>query len=459
MYQVDFNRPIRVHFIGIGGISMSGLAEILMHNQFSITGSDMNPSDIIEHLRTLGAAIQIGHHGDHIDLGVDLVVYTAAIKVENPEYQKALSLGIPMIDRAELLGQIMDNYPCSIGIAGTHGKTTTTSMVSKIMMDAQLDPTISVGGMLDTIGGNIRVGKSQYFITEACEYANSFLKFRPYLGIILNIEEDHLDFFSGIEEIRASFRLYLENIPTNGCAVINTEIPDYAGLVSGLTCKIITYGKAMGADWSALDITFDDAGHASFTLQYHNEPVMDVYIAATGIHNVYNALASFAAAHALGLPLEGAKSALESFSPPKRRFEYKGSLLGVTVIDDYAHHPTEIETTLQAAKNLRHNKLWVVFQPHTYSRTKSFLQEFAQALSLADGVIVTDIYAAREKDPGDIHARHLVDALSKIHPNSHYISSFDDIEIFLLENCIPEDVLITMGAGNVHLIAEDLLRG
>ncbi len=459
MYQVDFNRPIRVHFIGIGGISMSGLAEILMHNKFNISGSDMNPSDIIEHLRTLGAAVQIGHHGDHIDSSVDLVVYTAAIKVENPEYQKALGLDIPMIDRAELLGQIMDNYPCSIGIAGTHGKTTTTSMVSKIMMDAQLDPTVSVGGMLDTIGGNIRVGKSEYFITEACEYANSFLKFRPYLGIILNVEEDHLDFFSGIDEIRASFRHYLENIPANGYAVINTEIPDYAYLVSGLPCKIITYGKAMGADWSAVDITFDDAGHASFTLQYHNEPVMDVYIAATGIHNVYNALASFAAAHALGLPLEGAKSALESFSPPKRRFEYKGSLLGVTVIDDYAHHPTEIETTLQAAQNLRHNKLWVVFQPHTYSRTKSFLQEFAQALSLADGVIVTDIYAAREKDPGDIHARDLVNALSKIHPNSHYISSFDDIEIFLLENCIPEDVLITMGAGNVYLIAEDLLRG
>lgn len=460
MYKVDFSNPLHVHFIGIGGISMSGLAEILMNNGFKISGSDMNTSKIIDHLKERGANIKIGHCTSHINSDIDLVVYTAAIKPDNEEYQAVLSMGIPMIDRASLLGQIMGNYPYSIGISGTHGKTTTTSMISQILLDADMDPTITVGGLLDAIQGNIHVGSTDYFVTEACEYSNSFLKFYPYIAVILNIEEDHLDFFKDLSEIRASFKKYIENVSDNGYIVINSAIENYQELVKEQNCQIITYGEDQNSsDWSARNIVFNDMGYATYDLIYKCEQIDTIMISATGMHNVYNSIAAIATANALGLNLDGIKESLKKFDPPKRRFEFKGSLLGVTIIDDYAHHPTEIETTLKAAKNLKHNKLWVIFQPHTYSRTKSFLADFAKALSVSDGIIITDIYAAREKDPGDIHSKDLLEAVRKINTNCYYFSSFDEIEIFALENCIPEDVLITMGAGNIYLVGEDLLRG
>lgn len=460
MYKINFNTPLRVHFIGIGGISMSGLAEILINQHFSVSGSDIIQSTITQHLTSLGADIQIGHRRDNIPENTELVVYTAAIKQDNIEYITALERNIPMMDRAELLGQIMGNFSCSIGVSGTHGKTTTTSMLSQVFIDHDLDPTISVGGILDLLGGNIRVGNSAYFITEACEYANSFLKFRPYVALILNIEEDHLDFFKDLADIRSSFKRYIKNIPDDGSLIINNGIPDYEELLGGVNCKIITYGSEENKpDFFPRHIVFDKLGCPSYDLYYKNQFVLRVDLSAKGMHNVYNSLAVFAVAHTLGLDLKKSQKSLEHFVGPKRRFEYKGSLKGVTIVDDYAHHPTEIRATLNTARNSNPDQLWVVFQPHTYSRTKSFLADFADALAIADHVILADIYAAREKDPGDISSVDLQKLLKEKNVKCDYFSSFDDIEIFILENCIPGDLLITMGAGNIYLVGEDLLHG
>lgn len=460
MYKINFSSPIHVHFIGIGGISMSGLAEILMNNNFEVSGSDMNLTGITAHLTDLGAKIFRGHDASNISDDIDLVVYTAAIKSDNPEYQEAIRKNIPLMDRAQLLGQIMDNYSRSIGVAGTHGKTTTTSMISQILLASGKDPTISVGGILDIIRGNIRVGNSPYFVAEACEYTNSFHKFYPYIALVLNIEEDHLDFFKDINDIRMSFNRYIKNVPKDGYVIINTDIDNYEEVVKDVECTVITYGSdKTKSDWSAEEISFDSEGHVHFDLLYKGEFKSHIHSRTTGIHNVYNAVCALATADILGIGLEDASKALSKFETPKRRFEHKGSLKGVQIYDDYAHHPTEITATLNAAKKVPHEKLWVVFQPHTYSRTKSFLEDFAKALSIADGVILADIYSAREKDPGDIHSKDLMNCINNLGGNCYYFSSFDEIEIFILEHCLPNDMLITMGAGNIHIVGEDLLNG
>lgn len=458
MYKLDFNNPINVHFIGIGGISMSGLAEILIDRGFTVSGSDISSSKVINRLDSLGASISIGHKASNITKDIDLIVYTAAIKEDNVEYLEGKNLNIPLMDRASLLGQIMANYKYPIGVSGTHGKTTTTSMVSHILIEADKDPTISVGGILNLIDGNIRIGSSEYFITEACEYCDSFLKFYPYIELILNIEEDHLDYFSGITHIRNSFKKYAENVPDDGYVIINSDIENYEDIVNDLSCNVVTFGKLESkSDYYPKNIKYDSNGCPTFDVYNKFNYLTTISLKVTGIHNIYNALAAIATARILDLDTSRIQRGLESFYGTNRRFEYKGSLRGVTIIDDYAHHPTEIKATLTAAKNMNYNKLWVVFQPHTYSRTKAFLNEFAKSLSLADGIIVADIYSAREKDPGDIHAEHLARELSLLNDNCYYFSSFDEIEIFILQNCVPNDLLITMGAGNIYLIGDDLL--
>lgn len=460
MYKIDFNKPLHVHFIGIGGISMSGLAEILIANDFIISGSDLNSSDMTSHLEKIGATIYRGHSYNNIKTHLDLVVYTAAIKPDNPEYIAALDMNIPLMDRAELLGQIMKNYPYSIGVAGTHGKTTTTSMISQILLDAKKDPTISVGGFLNTIQSNINVGNSDYFITEACEYANSFLKFFPFMSVILNVEADHLDFFKDINDIRSSFKKYIMNVTKNGFIIINSDIHNYEELVKDAPCQIITYGTdEEKSDYTAKNIVFNDKGYATYDLYYKSNYLETITINSTGMHNISNSLAAIASGMAIGINIVDIKNSLESFIGPNRRFEHKGSLKGIKIIDDYAHHPTEIEATIMAAKKLKYNKLWVVFQPHTYTRTRSFLESFANVLSMADCVVLSDIYAAREKDPGDIHSIDLLNLIKERNENCYYFKSFDDIEIFLLENLMPDDMLITMGAGNIYIVGEELLNG
>lgn len=444
--------------MGIGGISMSGLAEILNAKGFTIVGSDAHESAITNHLESLGINIAYGQRAENITPDIDVVVYTAAIHPDNPEFAAARNAGLPMMDRAELLGQIMKNYANAIAVSGTHGKTTTTSMLSHILLAADTDPTISVGGILKAIHGNIRVGHSDNFITEACEYTNSFLKFNPSLELILNIEEDHLDFFKDINDIRHSFRRFAEKLNADGTLVINGEIEQLEEITSGLPCKIITYGLNANCDYTAANITFDEFAKASFDLVINGNMADHIGLNVAGIHNVSNALAAIAAARELNIPMKTIKSGLIAFEGTDRRFEYKGQFNGITVIDDYAHHPTEIAATLTAAQKYPHNQIWCVFQPHTYTRTRAFLHEFAQALSLADKIVLADIYAAREKDPGDIHSRDIQKLLLDAGKEAYYFPSFAEIEKFLSEKCINGDLLITMGAGDVVLIGESLIQ-
>lgn len=457
MYQIDFNKPEHVHFIGIGGISMSGLAEILMNEGFTVSGSDSHESELTRRLEAKGARIFYGQRASNIEDGIDVAVYTAAVHADNPEYIAVQKKGIPMLTRAELLGQMMKNYKYAIGISGTHGKTTTTSMVTEILLAADADPTISVGGILNSIGGNIRVGGSQLFITEACEYTNSFLSFFPNMEIILNIEEDHLDFFKDIKEIRHSFRLFAQKIPKEGLLVINSDIEQYEEIIEGLPCKVVTCGKVLTSDYRAEQITYDRLARPTFELWVKGEKQGEISLGVPGEHNVYNALAAIALCQGLGIEIENIQTGLKRFTGTNRRFEKKGEIGGVTIIDDYAHHPREIAATLAAAKNYPHKKLWCVFQPHTYTRTKVFLEQFAQTLSKADEVILADIYAARETDNLGISSADLAEKIEALGTKAHYFKSFDEIETFLLENCVHGDLLITMGAGDIVMVGEKLL--
>ena len=457
MYKIDFNHPMHIHFIGIGGISMSGLAEILLKEGFTVSGSDTKESPLTKKLESEGAHIAYGQSAENITPGIGCVVYTAAINRSNPELIEAVARKIPMLTRAELLGQLMKNYGTPIAVSGTHGKTTTTSMISHILLEADMDPTISVGGILKAIGGNIRVGSSGTFITEACEYTNSFLHFFPKISVILNIEEDHLDFFKDLEDIRHSFHQFAALLPDDGTLVINGDIKDYPEIYSGLSCNVVTYGSSSDFDYSADNIAYDENGHVSFDLILHGEKTDHIRLSVTGDHNVSNALSAIAVADLLDIPMEVTKKGLLSFTGTDRRFEYKGEFNGVTVVDDYAHHPTEIAATLKTARNYPHNRIWCVFQPHTYTRTKALMPEFAQALSLADNVVLAEIYPARETDNLGISSKNLADLIAEKGTDVHYFSTFDEIEAFLLKNCIHGDVLITMGAGDVYKIGENLL--
>ena len=399
---------------------MSGLAEILIKEGFTISGSDIHTSDIIKHLEDKGAKVYLSQTADNITDDIDLVVYTAAINFDtNEEYKEAIRRNIPVMKRATLLGQMMHNYQNAIAVSGTHGKTTTTSMLSYILLAGNTDPTISVGGILDAINGNIRVGHSETFVTEACEYTNSFLEFFPKISIILNI--------------------------------------DY--IVNGLKAEYATFGLENDSyDYCAKNIGYDAFGHAHFDYYYKGEFIDHIQLNVNGEHNVKNALAAIAAAKRIGIDVDTMKKGLLGFTGAKRRFELKGTCNDFTVVDDYAHHPTEIRATLESAKNYPHNELWCVFQPHTYSRTIAFLDDFAKALSLCDHVIVTDIYAAREKDTGIVSSKDIVDRMADYDVDVHYIKEFDDIEEFILKNCKKNDLLITMGAGNVDSIGNSLVN-
>lgn len=457
MYQLDFHHPINVHFIGIGGISMSGLAEILANEGFPITGSDAKESDLTKQLEAKGIQVFYGQAASNILPATELVVYTAAIHEDNPEWKESVARNLPMLSRAELLGQIMDNYENSIAVSGTHGKTTTTSMISTVLLEANTDPTISVGGILPAINGNIRVGGSNNFITEACEYTNSFLNFRPRYSIILNVEAEHMDFFKDLADVRNSFRKFAGNTVALGATIINVDIPDYEELVAGLPQQIITYGLSDKAEYYACDITYDEKACAHFRAMHKNEKLADIVLSVPGAHNVSNAMATIALADCMKLPMEAVLSGLLRFGGANRRFQYKGCVDGVTIIDDYAHHPTEIRATLTAAANYSHKRVVLAFQPHTYSRTKAFLSDFAEVLSMADVVVLADIYAAREKNTYGISSKDLLALLQEKDCESYYFPSFEEIEKFLLKKCMNGDLLITMGAGNIVDIGETLL--
>ena len=458
MYQINFNKPEHVHFIGIGGISMSGLAEILLGAGFHVSGSDSKPSELTAHLENMGAKVFYGQCWENISPDYNCVVYTAAIHPDNPEYARCVELNLPMLSRADLLGQIMKNYKTAIAVSGTHGKTTTTSMFSSVLLAADTDPTISVGGILEAIGGNIRVGKSETFITEACEYTNSFLSFYPTMSIILNIEEDHMDFFKDLDDIMNSFSLFARRLPKDGVLIINKEIKNYEKVTEGADCKVITYGMDSSCTYHAENICFNEQGCGEFDVMHHYRNLGHIVLSVPGQHNVSNALAVIAAARKLGISMECIQAGLSGFRGTNRRFQYKGTLNGVTIIDDYAHHPTEIRATLQAAKNYPHKEIWCIFQPHTFTRTRAFFREFAQSLSMADHVVLADIYAARETDTLGMSSELLCEEIKSLGADCHYFPTFAEIEEFLKAHCIHGDLLITMGAGDVVNIGESLLH-
>lgn len=449
----------KIHFIGIGGVSMSGLAEIIWNKGYKVTGSDMKHSITTSHLDALGVPIYYGHAADNIEADVDLVVYTAAIHNDNPEIQAAKARGIELMTRSVFLGLLMHHFEYPICISGTHGKTTTTSMLSHALLAADLDPTITVGGILKAIHGNIRIGHSKYFLTEACEYCDSFLDFFPHIGVILNIEEDHMDYFKDINQIRDSFQKFACKIPADGFLSINGHTPDLETFTAPLNCKVETFGLSETDDWCAKNISYNEKACASFDVYYHGEFSVHLTLHVPGEHNILNSLAVCSVCHHLGVPLEVLNRGLEDFSGADQRFEIKGQANGVTVVDDYAHHPTEIAATLKVAERFPHKELYVVFQPHTYTRTRAFLDDFAKALSsIQANIIVTDIYAAREKDPGDISSKDIVDKMHQLGTQVLYMTDFNEIADYLKAHAKEGDVVITMGAGNVNQIADSLLN-
>ena len=452
----QISKNAHIHFIGIGGISMSGLAMIALQNGYKVTGSDRSRSHITDKLSDMGAKIYEGHDEKNID-GADLCVHTAAVKMDNPEMAEAARKNIRLIDRAEFLGAIMKNYNHAVGVSGTHGKTTTTSMLAHALINADLDPTISVGGELDIIGGNIRTGGSEYFVTEACEYTNSFLKFYPTIALITNIEEDHLDFFTGgITQIRESFRQFAELTRNKGSVVALGSDKNIRIALEGSDLDITTYGMTDEYDYYPKNIVYR-AGYPSFDVYKNGEMICHLNLNVPGDHNILNSLATIAVCELMGANIEKSAKGIEAFKGTHRRFERKGEVNGAIVLDDYAHHPTEIKATLKAAKEFPHNKIMCIFQPHTYSRTRTLWNEFVAAFGDVDELILTHIYAAREKYDGVTDPQKLAKEIQETGVNAKYIDDFDDIAKYVKENAQEGDIVFTMGAGDVTEIGGKII--
>lgn len=447
-----------IYFIGIGGISMSGLAEILASRGHQVSGTDVKETAVTKHLQSLGIHINFGHRAENITDDITLVVYTAAIHDDNPELRAAHEKGIRIMDRAHLLGQIMDEYHDSVAVSGTHGKTTTTSMVSEILLAAEKDPTITVGGILPTIGSNLRIGNSPYFVAEACEYFDSFLQFNPFIAIILNVESDHLDYFKTLENIRRSFHAFAQRVPDNGLLVISEKIDNVEELTDGLTCHVETFGLSEKANWRAENIVHEADGRNSFDVYHNGAFFTTIHLHIPGEHNITNALAAIGASAFLGAAPEDCVKGLHHYTGTERRFQLKGKKDGITVIDDYAHHPTEIKAALAAAQNVQHNTTWCVFQPHTFSRTRFLFDEFGEAFGDADEIIIADIFAARETDDGTVSAAQLADRIAQTGKSARYVGDFAAIEAYLREHCKSGDLLMTVGAGDVYKIGENFLK-
>lgn len=447
----------KIHFIGIGGISMSGLAAVLLNSGFKVSGSDSKDSAILEKLRTEGAEVYIGHSKDNIK-DVDLVVYTAAIPASNPEIIEAKEKNIQLMDRAEFLGHIMKGHKYNVAIAGTHGKTTCTSMLSHVTLTADLDPTILIGGELDVINGNFRIGKSEYFLTEACEYQRSFLKFFPYVGVILNIDADHLDCYKDIDDIADTFEKFSNIIPNDGYLVGYGDDERVKNIIKKADCNTISYGFNDDVDVTAKNIVFNKMGCATFDVVKDNKTLFSLSLKVPGKHNVLNALASVCVSLIFNIDPKYVIEGLGKCTGAHKRFEYKGEKNGVTVIDDYAHHPTEIKATLNTAKKIEHNKVYCVFQPHTYTRTKTLFDEFTHCFNDCDELVLMDIYAAREKDTGLVSSDELGDAIRKTGVKCTNVHSHEEAVEYVKSKLVDGDLLLTVGAGDVVIVGEEYLK-
>ena len=459
--MLDITQYKHIHCIGIGGIGVSAIAEILNSQGYTVSGSDMKKSDVTERLLYQGIRVYQGHAAENIE-GADLIVYSAAVSPENPEIVAAKEQNIPVVTRAEALGSLMSEYGTSIAISGTHGKTTTTSMVSLILEKAGTDPTILIGGNLSEFHGNAKIGHSRYFVTEACEYMDSFLSLRPKIEIILNIDSDHLDYFKDIDHIVQSFDQFARLVPEGGYIVAYDANPFVASILQKLDQeRIITFGFSAGSTYSAADLHFDENGYPEFDVMKAGKKLAHLHLSVPGEHNIANALAAFAACHTLDVDPAIITEVLNQFHGTQRRFDVIGTTAdGVRLIDDYAHHPTEIKATLKAAQQMPHNRLWCLFQPHTYTRTMALFDEFAESFGDADVLCMAEIFAAREKNIYKISSRELIRKIRKEHPDkqAYYFHTLEDIAQFVADNAMPGDTVITMGAGDIYKIADMLMK-
>lgn len=464
MMDKELNNYKNIHLIGIGGISMSAIARLLDSEGLNISGSDTGENKEIIKLKSLGIKIYDKHSEDNVK-GKDLVIYSRAIKDDNPEIIKAKELKIKLLDRSKALGIIMNKYKNSIAISGSHGKTTTTSIISLLLIDLGLDPTIMVGGSLKEIEGNLHIGSKDYFITEACEYYESFLNFNFNIGIILNIDLDHLDYFKSLDEIKKSFLEFANKTPKDGILIACGDDENFLGIKKDINRKVFTYGIDRENDLIAHNIEYDFMGRASFNISYNNKLLGRLNLKIPGKYNVYNVLAAISLGLNVYDDFDKIKSSIEKYNGIDRRFQFIGNFNNMSIIDDYGHHPNEIKATLDAAKNIKHNKIWTIFQPHTYTRTLSLFDEFAKSFINSDNIIITDIYAAREKDTGVTSSKALLEKIKKSSlykplKDKHilYLKTFEEIVEYIKMNGEENDIVITMGAGDINKVAELLVK-
>ena len=439
------------YLIGIGGVSMSSLAEVLLGMGINVCGSDSNRSGNVRSLEAKGIHIEIGHRAENIPADIDFVVRTAAVRDENPEIRRARELNIPVFERTEAWGAISKDYRNAVCISGTHGKTTTTSMCTHILMAADRDPTVMIGGTLPLLNAGHRVGHGNVIVMEACEYYNSFLSFHPTVAVILNIEADHLDFFKDLYDVEKSFRAFASRVPDDGFVVANYDDLNTMQTLMDLKRKIITFGLDPRADVHAENIEYHGA-NSHFVICYKGKRFTDVTLNVPGEHNVKNALAATAAAIYLGIRPNAVKYGLAGFNGAGRRFEFKGKFNGADVYDDYAHHPGELKCLLDTVETLNYKRTVLVFQPHTYSRTAALFQDFVNQLKRPDVVLLAEIFAAREQNTIGISSASLAEQIE----GAAFYPTFDELEKALREIAEPGDIILTVGAGDVYKVGEHL---
>ena len=441
------------HLIGVGGVSMSSLAEVLQDMGIIITGSDMNENQNVRGVRAHGIEVFIGHRAENVGDDVEFVVRTAAVHDDNPEIVAARERGIPVFERTQAWGAISKGYNNALCISGTHGKTTTTSMCTHILMAADKDPTVMIGGTLPLLNAGHRVGRGNTIVMEACEYYNSFLSFHPTVAVILNIEEDHLDFFKDLADIKNSFREFALRTPEDGCVVVNADDANSMDAMKDIDRKVITFGLTPEADVYAENVRYVGA-NSEFDIMYKGRLFTDVTLHVPGVHNVKNALAATAACICLGVRPLAVKYGLAGFNGAGRRFEFKGKFNGAEIYDDYAHHPGELKALLDTVETLNYQRTILAFQPHTYSRTAALFDDFVEQLKRPDVLMLAEIFAAREKNTIGISSADLADKIE----NSFYFPTFDELEAALRVSARPGDIILTVGAGDIYKVGERLVK-
>jgi UDP-N-acetylmuramate--alanine ligase len=454
-----FHRIQHVHFVGVGGIGMSGIAEVLLNMGFRVSGSDLRRSDVTARLESLGAKIYEGHSAEHVN-GAHVVVRSTAVRADNPEVLEARRRSIPVIPRAEMLGELMRLKPHTVAVAGSHGKTTTTSMIATVLAHAGLDPTVVVGGVVGAMGSNARLGKSDLMVVEADESDRSFLMLSPTFAVVTNIDREHMDVYADMADVRKSFADFVNKVPFYGASVLCLDDPHVQAVIPEVVRRRITYGLSAQADIAAREVRYDQKFGSKYQARLMGEPVGEISLRVPGLHNIYNSLAAIAIGLELEVPFATIRKALSEFTGVNRRFQLMGDAAGVIVVDDYGHHPTEIRATLVAAKlGAAGRRMVVLFQPHRYTRTQDLMDEFARSFNNADVLMVTDIYAANEDPIEGVSGESVVEAVSSFgHKDARHVGSVEDATQALLNEVHENDMVITLGAGNVHRVGENLVE-